>query len=168
LPALRFPLALAVLLFGQVDAAGAERLGRRWRLSNKEIQRTCWLVAQQNALSGAAARPWSVVQPTMIDAGIDDLLAVYAAQAELGLADAADVAWAREVRARSPDQLNPPPLITGSDLGRLRIPAGPLYRALLERVRAAQLDGLVQSKEEALDLAQRWFGEEQLRQGRHN
>ena len=98
----RFALALAVLLFGQTDAAGAQRLGRRWRLSNKEIGRTCWLVAHHEALSGAAARPWSAVQPVMIDAGMDDLLAVDTVRAELGLAEAADVEWARQMRARPP------------------------------------------------------------------
>ncbi len=47
------------------------------------------------------------------------------------------------------------PLIRAADLAALGIPAGPLYRTILERVRAARLDGLVLSREEELALAVR-------------
>ncbi len=48
----------------------------------------------------------------------------------------------------------PPPLVTGEDLKRLGLHPGPLFRPILEGVRAAQLDGQVRSPDEALALAQ--------------
>jgi len=155
----RFPLALAVTLNHLTSAAGAEAVARRWRLSNKEIGRITWLVEHQDALDGAAARPWSELQPVMIAAGREDLVAWLAARAELGWAAADDLAWARAVLTRPLEELDPRPLITGSDLARQRIAAGPLYRQLLERARAAQLDGLAHTAAEALELVRRWVDE---------
>jgi poly(A) polymerase len=57
-----------------------------------------------------------------------------------------------------PEVINPPPLITGDDLTAAGYTPGPDYKGWLERVRAAQLDGEVKSKEEALALVARLRG----------
>ena len=50
-----------------------------------------------------------------------------------------------------PDELNPPPLITGDDLIALGIPRGKIYsESLLERTRDAQLDSQIHMHEEAV------------------
>ena len=46
-----FPLALAAVLFSCTDAAGAAAVCQRWRLSNKETDRACWLVENHDALA---------------------------------------------------------------------------------------------------------------------
>lgn len=48
-----------------------------------------------------------------------------------------------------------PPLIRGKDLAFLGFSPGPAYREVLEAVRAAQLDGKVQTKEEAMEMAKK-------------
>jgi hypothetical protein len=42
-----------------------------------------------------------------------------------------------------------PPLLTGDDLRAMKIPPGPVYRTLLQGLRAAQLDGEVETREAA-------------------
>ena len=49
--------------------------------------------------------------------------------------------FCREKLQLPPEQLNPPPLISGEDLRGLGIPAGPVYKQLLEQARDAQLSG---------------------------
>jgi poly(A) polymerase len=51
-------------------------------------------------------------------------------------------------------------VITGEDLLRHGIPPGPEYRALLQHVRDAQLDGEVRTKAEALELVDRLRGKD--------
>ena len=47
--------------------------------------------------------------------------------------------------------INPPPLLTGHDLVRHGLTPGPDFAAILERVREAQLERVVNSKREALE-----------------
>jgi len=154
-----FPLALAALLYPVVDAAGAEQLGRRWRLSNQEIDRVGWLVAHHAALEHARSMPWSRVQPILIAEGIDDLLALAEAVALAGSGDTSHVAWCRARRAEPPHLLDPPPLLTGEDLIRHGVRPGPSFRVLLGRVRDAQLDGEIRTRDDALAWVDRLLEE---------
>jgi len=151
-----FPLALAALLAPWVDATGAEAVCRRWRLSNKETDRVVWLVEHYRSLDNARTMRWSALQPLLIAEGIDDLLALCEARAPAGVEE---TAYCRMLLKKSRDALDPPPFVTGDDLAALGIPPGPEYRTLLDRLRAAQLDGEIHSKTEALALADRWRGQ---------
>ena len=153
-----FPLALAAILETMVDADQAAAIGRRWRLSNKEIDRVAWLLRHRHSLRGARQKPWSAVQRLLVAEGAEDLVSLDEAILRTGGGDLGDVAWCREVLARPREELDPPPLVTGDDLLRHGVPSGPAYRELLERVRVAQLDGRVRTRQEALALV------DQLRQ----
>ena len=148
-----FPLVLAALLSGRVDAAGARAVCQRWRLSNKETDRTVWLVQHRDALGEARSMRWSALQPVLMAPGAEDLLAMEEAEAGASGRPADTVAWCRSRLEPPREELDPPPLLTGEDLIRHGVSPGPLYRVLLERVRHAQLDGEVETKREALDLA---------------
>jgi poly(A) polymerase len=154
-----FPLALAALLQGRVDPADAIRLGERLRFSNKESQRIAWLLEHDRALQGARFKRWSATQKILIADGADDLVNLAEAAARAGTTDLDDVTWCRSMRARPPDELDPPPLVTGHDLICHGIRPGPKYRMLLDRVRDAQLDEEVRTKEEALGLVDRLLAE---------
>lgn len=146
-----FPLALAALLYPFVDATGTAAISGRWRLSNKETQRTCWLVENHAALLGARAMRWSMLQPLLVAEGIEDLLALMEATAAGG--DAA--AHCRKLLAQPRQVLDPPPLVTGDDLLGHGIPSGPRYKTILQRIRAAQLDGEIRTTAEALAFAEK-------------
>jgi poly(A) polymerase len=148
-----FPLALAAVLLPCTDAAGAVEVGRRWRLSNKEIERAAWLVENHAALDSAATLPWSKVQPFLVAEGVDDLLALVEARSPTGFEAATHC---RRILEQPHELLDPPPLLTGDDLLAAGIPAGPQYRMLLERIRAAQLDSVVCTKAEAIVMVKEW------------
>jgi poly(A) polymerase len=145
-----FPLALSALLPDRVDAAAAERLCRRWRMSNLDTARVRWLVEHRHALKEARSLRWSVLQPVLIAEGIDDLVALGEAEAALGVGDAEEIRWCRSLLGRPRAELDPPPILTGDDLLRRGLPPGPVYKFLLDRVRAAQLDGEIRTREDAL------------------
>jgi poly(A) polymerase len=54
--------------------------------------------------------------------------------------------------AAEPTQIRPTPLITGEDLIALGYLPGPDFRRMLNLVEDAQLEGRVQSREEALQM----------------
>jgi len=156
-----FPLALAAVLYPVVDAAGAGQVCQRWRLSNRETSRVSWLVEHHAVPEHAPSRRWSQVQAVFVNDGIDDLLALGEAVALAGSGDTSGIAWCRAKLAEPRDVLDPPPLLTGDDLIRHGVRAGPAYRALLKRVRDAQLDKEVHTKAEAFALVDRLLDEGQ-------
>jgi len=58
----------------------------------------------------------------------------------------------RVLRGTPPEELNPPPALTGDDLIALGLKPGRDFKRLLEAVREAQLEGRLRTKEEALAL----------------
>jgi tRNA nucleotidyltransferase/poly(A) polymerase len=154
-----FPLAMAALLRERVDAAGALAVGQRWRLSNDESDRICWLVDHHDALFGARSKPWSAVQRLVIADGAADLVKLTEAAAQVGEADPGDSAWCCSLLAKTREELDPPPLITGRDLIRHGLNPGPRFAPILQKVRDAQLDGEVGTQAEAMLLVERLLGE---------
>jgi tRNA nucleotidyltransferase/poly(A) polymerase len=152
-----FPLALAAVMSPFVDAEGAMAVCDRWRLSNKETERIVWLVRHHAALLDAAAIRWSMLQPLLVAEGIEDLLALTEAGSSAG---AAAAAHCRSLLAQPRAALDPPPLLTGDDLRAEGLPPGPQYRTFLDRLRAAQLDGTIGDKTEALASVKKWMAEE--------
>jgi poly(A) polymerase len=153
-----FPTALSALLHAFVDPAGVEAICRRWKLSNRDTQRTRWLVENKSTLAGARHMAWPKLQRVLIAEGIDDLLHLHEVLAQTTGGDGDDVDYCRELLQLSSDELNPPPLITGDDLIEHGVPRGKPYQRLLEAVRDAQLEKKITSRDQALALV------DQLRQ----
>jgi poly(A) polymerase len=163
LPRPTFPLALAALL-GPLGATmpDADRIARRWRLSNQEREAVDWLIEHRGVLANAPKKPWSQLQRIFIHPGIGELVDLHEAELQATGADAADVTWCRQVMARPAAELDPPPLMTGDDLFAHGVPPGPQYRVLLEAIRDAQLDGQIHTPQEAVALADRLRAREKL------
>ena len=144
-----FPLALAALLHTVSDSAGVKDVSRRWKLSNKETERAVWLVENQRAIINPQAMKWSALQPFLIAEGINDLLELMEATSPEG--DQA-AAHCLNLLLQPPEILDPPPLVTGEDLIQLGIPQGPEYKIILQKIRDAQLDQIIHSRQDALSL----------------
>ncbi len=164
-----FALALAVLLhgLGERQACPANRAAeisrqvcQRWRLSNADERRVCWLVENQRLLDDAVNMPWSRLQPVLIRDGVDELLALHEAEAASVGRDTAHVEYCRRKLQLPPETLNPPPLLNGNDLIAHGVRQGRRFQTLLAAVRDAQLDGQVQDKQQALALVDRLLAEE--------
>jgi poly(A) polymerase len=144
-----FPLALAALLAGHGPAAVGE-LGIRWKLSNIELDEAAWLVKHHDSLVGSPAARWSRVQPLFAHPWAAELVALHEVSSPAGPEEAA---WCRVKLALPRDELDPPPLLTGDDLLAHGLQPGPAFKHILQAIRDAQLDGEIQTKEEALALA---------------
>jgi poly(A) polymerase len=143
----------------------AADIGRRWRLARKDSDRAGWLLAHWGALGAARQMPWSKLQRLLTSEGIVELLALHDALAAVGEINPAEIHSCRERLALPPAELDPPPLVTGADLIALGVPRGKLYARLLEQLRDAQLDGIVTTKDDALELARRLWPEEVRSEG---
>jgi poly(A) polymerase len=153
-----FEGTLATLLLG-TDSKTAGAVCRRLKLSVEEMRHVTWLVANQSALVGAAQQPRSRLYPVLAHPFVDDLIAVTRAKAsaEGHGTDQADYC-SRILREAPRAVLDPPSLVTGDDLTAAGYTPGPEYKGWLEAVRAAQLDGEVKTKDEALALIARLRG----------
>jgi hypothetical protein len=133
----------------------ASSVGRRLRYTNKEIERTAWLLANLAVVAEAPETPWPRLQRVLTHDGAADLLALREALA--GPTDPA-LAFCRERLAWPPERLNPAPLLDGSDLISHGLAPGPQFSELLEKVRDAQLNGQIATRKAALALVDRLQG----------
>jgi poly(A) polymerase len=164
------PLSLATLLAVYVDGGAAEAIAQRLKLPNAEIHRIAWLVENQSILVEARRQAWPKLQRVLISAGASELILLHeamhdgAGQRETGghrgsASVPADLDFCRLMRRQPEGVLNPPPLLTGDDLIRHKVPRGRIYQELLGAVRAAQLEERIHSRAEALDLVERSLAE---------
>lgn len=172
-----FSLALAALLHAVPESANghdatdsakrsdhtpgiALAVGERLRLANKEQNLAQWLIDHYRDLTDVEAKLWSCVQPLLIARGAAELVDLNEAHGRAVGGEAAerarqDAEFCRQKLALPAGELDPTPLLGGHDLAHLGIPKGAIYRQLLERVRAAQLDGEVRTPDEAVALVRR-------------
>jgi poly(A) polymerase len=143
-----------------VGARMANDIALRLKLSNDERLRTAWLVEKHQALCDAREMRTSKLKQLLAHPWVRDLLALHRADA---------LAWGRSgdhvdyceglLEFWTEADLKPEPLITGEDLKKLGLKPGPLYKAVLDAVYEAQLDGTIKTREEALALAKRLIEE---------
>ncbi len=147
-----FPLAFATVLHA-LGAEAAEAIAGRLRLSNAETVRIGWLVENHNVLLDAPTMRMSKLQPLLVHPGIGELLALHRAEALAGGNSLEHVEFCeRLLREMPPEELNPPPVVTGEHLIALGLKPGPAFKHLLDAVREAQLEGRVRTTEEGLEL----------------
>ena len=154
-----FEPALAALLIPLAsdhppgDPDPVEAVCRRLRLSNREVERVVWLLGNRHALTNASSLPLSRVKRILSVPDYSWLLQLMRAERAADEASTADIDWCDEyVRSTAPEQIDPPPLVTGEDLLASGLSPGPVFHKFLDRVRNAQLDELIHTREEALAM----------------
>lgn len=151
-----FPVTLAacfLALAPDANRPAVKCLSSRLVLSNDDTEMIQWLVGNMDRLFDLHETPWPEAQRLLIAPHFRHLM-------ELGktLADVRQVEspWHNFCTAKlelPEKELNPAPLITGTDLIDAGIIPGPLFRTLLDQVRDAQLDGAISDANSALELA---------------
>jgi poly(A) polymerase len=180
-----FPLAMAALLHDvgkpatmgrtpdrytfhdheNVGAAMAEKIALRYRLSNYERERICWLVKHHMYLCNARDMRPSRLKTIFTHEGIRELIALHRADALAWGKSLDHIEYCEEMlRTWTAEDLNPPQILSGYDLQRHGLKPSPLFKWLLDKVREAQLDGTVKTKKEALDLIDRLLAERNARE----
>jgi poly(A) polymerase len=156
----KFPLALATLWHAlpvPIERGElASRIARRLKLSNDERDQAKWLLEHLHALDEADALPAHQLKRLLAAPHIEELLQLVRVRLLAEGADLHPVLWAKEyLESHAPEEIDPPPLVTGDDLIAHGLKPGKRFKDLLESIRNAQLDGEIHSKEEALALVER-------------
>ncbi|MBN80407.1 MAG: hypothetical protein CMJ70_09720 [Planctomycetaceae bacterium] len=154
-----FSVALAALLWESIRSArlgdSVVTLSRRWRLSNAESATVLWVLQNAGLVLQGHAAPWPQLQRVLIHPQIQELMVFARGVAGGGTELQAAISYSQERLDQDPDQLNPPPLISGTDLADLGIPPGPIYSNLLTRARDAQLEDRIRDRKSALELVEK-------------
>lgn len=149
-----FALGLASLLH-TTERELVFTVAQRWRLANAERDDAAWLVAHQADLLEAATKPWSEIQPLLADSRAPQLVDLVEAELRVEGAALDDLEFCRAKLALPRAELDPPPLVTGNDLIRAGLKPGKAFAGLIAQLRAAQLDGKIQTTAEGIELAKR-------------
>jgi poly(A) polymerase len=133
-----------------------EAIADRLRLSTAEKVRIAWLVEKHMYLADAPTMRFGKLKPILVHPGIVELLELHRADARATGKALDHVEFCeRLLRELPPEELNPPPLLTGDDLKALGMTPGPVFKRLLDAVREAQLEGRVKTREAGLQLVQK-------------
>jgi putative nucleotidyltransferase with HDIG domain len=176
-----FPLAMAALLHDvgkprtvgrtpdRYTFYGHEHVGRRLaaeiaerlKLSNDERARIEWLVEKHQVLSESRRMRPAKLKTLLVHKGIEELFTLHRADAVASGRDCDHVDYAVKLRADwdASGELAPPPLLTGNDLLEMGLPQGPVFKRLLDKVREAQLDGVLRTRDEAVAMVRRLLAE---------
>lgn len=144
-----FELAFAMLLR---DVSNVEAICRRLKLSNDELEKTAWLVRQQDALREPDKLTLAQLKRLLAHPFCGDLLALMRATLLAERADLHPVLFCEQfLEVTPPEVLNPSPLVTGNDLIALGLKPGPPFKQLLDEARDAQLNGELVNHDSAME-----------------
>jgi tRNA nucleotidyltransferase/poly(A) polymerase len=169
-PDVSFPLALATLLHdvGKPRCIGrgpdyytfyyhehigrrmANEIGLRLKLSNFERERVEWLVEKHQILADARRMKMSKLKKLFDHPGIRELLHLHRADALASGKSLDHVEFCEQLLG---DYIRPEPYVTGEDLIKIfGLKPGPEFKEILDAVYDAQLEGSVNSHDEALEF----------------
>lgn len=149
-----FAVALAALLEKSVSVKEFKRLGKRLKLPNQVIDHGAWILKHASTLADAHEKPWSEIQPLLIQPEVQDAICFMKARS----ADRNSIEFMNERLSWPPEKLNPAPLLNGDTLRDLGIEVGPIYAEILTKTRNQQLNGQISTQAEAIALAKQWAG----------
>jgi poly(A) polymerase len=129
---------------------------RRLKLSNEELEQIVWLVSHQHALDEPAALSQAQLKRLLAHPLSPALRNLLRARLLAEGSSLAAVEFLDGYLGRTPpEELDPPPLITGDDLIALALAPGRQFEVILTAVRDAQLNEALVSREDALNMARR-------------
>ncbi|WP_437185926.1 CCA tRNA nucleotidyltransferase [Planctomicrobium sp. SH668] len=136
-----------------VTSGTVRRVCRRFKLSNDETNRIAWLSENKAAFSGLDSAPPHRVKRLVVEPGFPELLQLERTLAQLKNEDLTTFAWLDAyLKSTPPNEIHPVPLLTGNDLLELGYRSGPQFKEWLFRVRNAQLDQQILTKDQAIAL----------------
>ena len=137
----------------------AEDICRRFRLSNEETEQVCGLVANHMRFGDVQRMKPSTLKRFLRLPKFDEHLELHRLDCLGSHRDLELYDFARQQLSAMPEeQIRPRPLITGDDLIAAGYKPGPQFKELLTAVEDAQLDGSINTREEALELVRKIVG----------
>ena len=140
----------------KVGAEMAADVCARLRLSNADSERVVWLVGQHMRVSAVKEMRESKLKRLIREEGFDELLELFRVDCESSHRRMETYEWLRDrAAALGPEEVRPEPLLTGDDLIGLGMKPGPEFARILRTIEDLQLEGRIQTRDEALDLVNR-------------
>lgn len=125
-----------------------------FKLSNKLSEGTTWLVSSLNQAIANPEMELADLKGLMVDGEWSNLLRLLDAETTL---QPPLIATSKRIRKRAnevaPDQIAPPPFVTGYDLGELGLKPGPRLGEILKSLYRAQLNEQLLDKDQAIQMA---------------
>jgi len=151
--------------FDEHDCVGAEMargICARLRLSKGQTDRVVALVGQHMRIASARSMRPAKLKRLLADPWFEDHLELHradclASHAQLDVYDF----LVRKREELSKEEISPAPLINGKDLIALGLQPGPLFSRILKDVRDRQLDGELNTRDDALAHVRRTYAERQ-------
>jgi len=141
-----------------VSAQMTEKIMRRLRFSNEEIEATTAMVQNHMVFKDVQNMRVSRLKRFLARPTFDDELELHRVDC---LASHGNLDNYEFLKRRSEDLANepliPPPLVTGHDLIALGWKPGPKFKAVLDAVQVRQLEGILRTREEAITWVEKEF-----------
>lgn len=159
----RFELATAAILHqiaspvseprSEAEARGTIwAMTRRLKLSSDEMSSIAWLVAHLDCWNDAQAQTDAQLKRVLAHPLSGDLRQLVRAIRTTHCLPLSPIEFVDNYAERhTPEQINPPELITGRDLIQQGLHPGPQFKSLLDSIRDAQLNGEIATREDALE-----------------
>lgn len=133
----------------------AVEICQRLRRSRDTWERVAYLVKNHLRVLSAPHMRSSTLKRLLREKGIEELLELVRLDALSSSGDLRPYEFCRQKLAElGPEQMKPPRLLTGDDLIALGLPPGPRFKEILAAVEEAQLEGQLQTREDALAWVQ--------------
>jgi poly(A) polymerase len=143
----------------EVGTRMAEAICRRLRFSNEETEQIAALVANHLRFKDVAQMKTSTLKRFVRLNRFEEHLELHRLDCLSSHGSLEAYNFVQRFLAETlPEQVRPPRLLSGQDLKALGFAPGPPFKAILEAVEEAQLNGKIHTKEEALLLVQNSFG----------
>ncbi len=142
-----------------IGAKMAESIGRRLRMSNDDIERIVSIVAQHMKFPELPKMRESTLKRFLRQPRFEEHLEMHrldclGSHRDLGLYE-----FAQQKLATIPEeQIRPTLFVTGDDLIAAGYPPGPRFKQMLAEVEDAQLEGVIHSRDEAMEFVRQRFG----------
>lgn len=137
-----------------IGAEMAEKICDRLRTSREEKERVSWLVKRHMSFKDAKKMKMSTLKKLLSHPDYPLLAEVCRVDALASTGDLSDYDYCQEMRGKlKEEEIKPKRLINGYDLIALGLKPSPLFSEILNRLYDEQLEGKLQTREEALTRA---------------
>lgn len=131
----------------------ADEVCRRWKLTNDEAKIIQWLLRHEHTIRHADQVAWPKLQRLLIADPAPLLIAMGYAVQRARDNSTIGVEHAESCLSLPEEELNPDPLLSGSDLIKAGFKPGPQFHRVLETIRDEQLEKRLNTTDEALAFA---------------
>ncbi len=145
----------------EVGIKMAEAICRRLRFSNEDTEQVMALVQHHMRFGQITLMNESTLKKFLRMPRFEEHLDLHRMDCQASHGDLSSYRFANEqLAAIPPEKMRPAPLVTGHDLIAAGYTPGPRFKEILSAVEDGQLEGRLQSKDEALELVAREFPRE--------